>query len=158
MFLSPWAWNMIWRSGWWLQWSAWASNTILWFHTSWEENIIKARNWKNGALFYWSAKFIGSKYSGRLLLQFSSNVPNEIIASTCIFKYLLYCVLSFLFWKKLLRIWREIQNIPSTGALHSHNLDLMQNIITYISSNFCEGIFDVLLFHYKQNEYYEQNV
>lgn len=35
-----------------------------------EENIIEARNWKNGALFYRSAKFISSKHSGNTVVGF----------------------------------------------------------------------------------------
>lgn len=47
-------------TSWWLQWSAWSSITVLWWHTPWKENIIKARDWKNGAFFYGSAEFVGS--------------------------------------------------------------------------------------------------
>lgn len=41
------------------QWSAWASNIILWCHTSWKENFTETRDWENGAVFYWSAQSTG---------------------------------------------------------------------------------------------------
>lgn len=58
------------KTVWHFQWSAWASNSILWCYSSWKENFIETRDWENGAVFYWSAQSVGPQHSGVFLLAF----------------------------------------------------------------------------------------
>lgn len=143
--------SLIWRSGW-LQWSAWASNTVLWFHSPWEENIIKARNWKNGALFYWSAKFIGTKYSGMPLLQSSSNLSNKI--NSIQLHIQLHSILYQIFCLQKTLWTLRIQYVPAK-SIHFCNFGFNANYGCIVSSN-CGVIFDILSCIHKKNTFIQK--